>query len=121
LIPYTPKHVGFNDWILQVFVYRKLDGTLKVWRVPTKNDSVGMPDLHWWRPMLECENFGPTKVNGMVDETLPIKCHDKETSEFWGTEWQWTIEGENMGKRVEDMDFVSGSVEGEFYVFQGRS
>ncbi|MEM7016675.1 MAG: hypothetical protein AAF512_04955 [Pseudomonadota bacterium] len=121
VLPYTARNVGFHDWTLKVFVYRKLDGTYNVWRVPTKYDSVGMPDLHWWRPMLECKNFGPTEVDGAVDETMPIKCHDEEYSDFWGTEWQWTIDGKNLGEMVEDMDFIPGSVEGEFYVFQGSS
>ena len=118
---YIPSHSSSDDWKLVAFVYKKRNGELRVWRLFSKNGAVGMPDLSWTRPMLECQEFGPTRVDGIVDETKPITCHDDNISDFWKEEWRWTIDGKNMGKRVEDMDQVSGTIEGEFFVIRNSS
>ena len=118
---YIPSHSSSDDWKLVAFVYKKRNGELRVWRLFSKNGAVGMPDLSWTRPMLECQEFGPTRVDGIVDETQPITCHDDNISDFWKEEWRWTIDGKNMGKRVEDMDQVSGTIEGEFFVIRNSS
>lgn len=117
---YIPTHGSSDGWQLQLFIYRRFNGDLKVWRLFSKNDAVGMPDLSWTRPMLECRDFGPTVVNGLVDESRPITCHDDNVSDYWKNEWRWTIDGKNMGKMVEDMVPVSGSIEGEFFVIHKR-
>ena len=118
---YIPTHSSADDWQLHAFVYKKFDGELRVWRLFSKNGAVGMPDLSWSRPMLECRDFGPTIINGIVDETKPITCHDDNVSDYWRKEWRWTVDGKNLGKMVEDMDQVSGSIEGEYFVIQNRS
>lgn len=108
----------------QFMVYRKLNGELRVWQVPTDNGKVGMPDLYWWRPFYRCENFGPTMINGLVDESQPMRCHDQKLpSEAWGERWQWDLNGNalkvaDQGKlRVDDMLTMGGSVEGKYFVF----
>ena len=107
---------------LSLFIYKKHNGALKVFQVPSKNGMVAMPDISWWRPFYECKKFGPSIKNGVVDESLPIKCHDKNLpSKWWGNEWRWSIEGENLGKMVEDLRTVSGTVEGKYYVYKQSS
>ncbi len=116
LADYLPQHTAPGDWTIKAFVYKKHSGEINVWRLPARNGAVGMPDLSWWRPLFECRNFGPTVVNGIVDETGPITCHDDKVSDYWRREWRWTIDGKNLGKMVEDLDPVFGSVQGEFFV-----
>ena len=121
LLDYFPTVTSNHDWQLRAFVYRKLNGDLKVWRLFSKNGTVGMPDLTWSRPMFGCKEFGPTMIDGIVDETKSITCHDDGVPDYWRKEWRWTIEGKNLGTMVEDMDSVSGSIEGDFFVIQNSS
>lgn len=113
---YIPTHTSADEWRLQAFVYKKINGEINAWRLFSKNGAVGMPDLRWVRPMFECKKFGPTEINGNIDETKPITCHDDDVSDYWRKEWRWTIDGKNMGNMVEDMDSISGSIEGDFFV-----
>lgn len=118
LLSYIPRLTDHDDWEITAFVYKKNNGELRVWRLLAKNGAVGMPDLRWLRPLVECKNFGPTVVNGVVDESKPITCHDDGVSAYWRQEWRWSIDGKNMGKTVEDMDALSGSIEGDYFVIQ---
>lgn len=117
----SEKYADTSGWTWKVLLYRKSETTIKAWRIPTRNGAVGMPDLHWWRPFFKCEEFGPTLVNGVVDESLPIKCHDESASDFWRNEWKWDIDGKNLGTMVDDLNSIDGTIEGEFFVFSGRS
>jgi len=103
------------------FVYRRHDGVVRVWQVYTRGGKVIMPDHHWWNTYsYPCEDFGPTRVAGRVDETLPIRCHDvmpEGWGDGWKREWVWDIDGNPLGfsdrmwraqGRMDDKWFVLG-------------
>ena len=102
-----------------ILAYRKHDNSVKAWNLPMQENSVGLPDLRWWRPTENCTTFGPTLVNGLIDETQPIKCHDKkQPAQFWVKEWQWNIDGKSQGKLVDDLIPTMGIIEGDFLVIK---
>jgi hypothetical protein len=101
-----------------VFIYRKLDGTFRFWSLATYDGKIAMPDVHWWRaPAGFCSNFGPTVVNGQVDESKPIRCHDDDVPSYWADYWVWDIEGKNIGRSgFDDMIALPGVVEGNLFL-----
>ena len=121
---YSLKHPEqadlFRGYKWAVFVYRKYDGSVKLWNVPVRKGKVGMPDLHWWQPIYECENFGPTVVNGRVQEDQPITCHDPEIHESWKKVWKWDINGKNVKDSYYDLEPTKGSVEGNYFIVGKR-
>ncbi|WP_163834007.1 hypothetical protein [Spartinivicinus ruber] len=111
----------YSGYSWSVMIYRKHDGTVKAWDLTTRNGAVGMPDLHWWRPFYDCKQFGPTVINGEVQENLPIQCHDADIpSNWWANEWRWNISGKNLGKMMSDLNETVGVVEGKYFVFAKR-
>ena len=112
-------HSGY-DW--HVLIYRKVDGSVNVWDVPMMDGMVGMPDLEWWRPFHKCQSFGPTVINGVVDESLPIMCHDVSLpSDGWSEQWRWDIDGNKLGTYVVNMYKTNGISEHGYFVFRKKS
>ena len=73
-------------------------------------------------PFYDCENFGPTFINGVVDESQPIKCHDSTMpSKWWSEHWQWSIEGKNLAGFVDDLKRAEGEIHGEYFVIGQNS
>ncbi len=106
-----PKRGEFyNGMYWSVFLLKTNAGEVKAWTVLTKNNTVIMPDINWWRPMYECHNFGPTIKNGKINESMPIQCHDKETPEWWAKHWQWNISGSNIIGMVVDLEPTRGVI-----------
>ena len=103
-----------------IMAYKKSDDSLKTWNIPMQGSSVGMPDLRWWRqPIENCKNFGPTLIKDVIDETKPIKCHDKKLPpQWWVDEWQWDIDGKSLGRMGDDLMPTKGVIEGDFFVFK---
>ena len=114
---YGNLHFGY-DWSL--LIYKKYNGEIKIWDIPTKGLNVGMPDIKWYRPWFPCEHFGPTKVSGKVDESQPIKCHDLKSKDSWYPDMQWDINGKNIKGHASDMYPTRGVIEGKYFVF-GKS
>jgi len=111
-----------NGYVWSVLFYRRHDGRLLAWNIPTKGGVAGLPDFHWWRPAYKCSDFGPTKVDGVVDESLPIKCHDKPSgSNDWYLGWKWDIWGNATLMGLDDMYKTKGVENGSFFVFRKRS
>ncbi len=108
-----------NKYKWAVLIYRKKDNSIKAWDVPVKNGNVGMPDLQWWRPTYQCKNFGPTIVEGLIDESQPIKCHDKkQLSKWWANEWRWDIDGNSLGSMVADLQKTRGYQKNNEFIFK---
>lgn len=111
-----------NGYSWGVLVYKNFAGEINVWDIPVKDKGVGLPDLKWWRPTLLCSEFGPTKVNGSVDESLPIKCHDDESELYWlRPHWKWTIEGKNIIGEFSDLLPATGVIEYGYFVHSKTS
>ena len=115
--PVRPEYLKNYKWA--VLVYRKYDGLIKLWDVPIKNGKVGLPDIRWFKPIYDCNDFGPTLVSGKVDESKPIKCHDtKQLSEWWANEWRWDIEGKSLGSMVSNLHKTKGYQQGKEFIFK---
>jgi hypothetical protein len=118
--PFPPCLASTRNFFNSLLV-KKNDGQAKAWVIPTKNHTVMMPDNHWWQPMIPCKEFGPTKLNGLIDEEAPIKCHDNSVPEWWTDKWQWSIDGENFSGQVDDMEPAIGVVEHGYFVLGKRT
>lgn len=101
--PQLAFHHRDADW--RLMIYRSLDGPVRVWSVPVKNGKVAMPERKWQKPQgYLCFDFGPTKVGGKVEESLPITCHDAGQPENWFSQrWQWNIAGEALDAEIAPM------------------
>ena len=119
--PYAEYENGYNHYDWALLIYKKYDGNLNVWHVPTKGNFVGMPDIHWYRPSFKCAQFGPTFVNGKVDESKPIKCHYSSDPDSWFMGLEWDIDGNNIKGHVKDMRKAKGTIEGKYFVLGKRS
>ena len=116
---YSIKTIGreFHGYSCGLLVYKRLDGFVRAWKLLVMDGAVGMPDIHWWRPMFECRNFGPGVANDTVNEELPIMCRDPEMpSQLMSQEWRWDINGRRLGKMTDDLEAVSGIVDGKYFV-----
>jgi hypothetical protein len=113
----NPSLSKFHDGIVwSILLIRKRNGEVKAWTIPTRNNVVLMPDLHWWRPMTPCAKFGPSLISGLIDEEAPIQCHDKSVPEWWADKWLWSINGKNHSGQVSDMMQTKGVVENGYFV-----
>ncbi len=105
-------HSGYE---FQVAIYKDTNGNVNVWNVPVKNRAVAMPDIHWWRPMFPCKNFG------ISQDKASIACLDPDTPEWWQKHWRWTLDGKNIEQMVDDLERARGILEGDYFVFGKRS
>ncbi len=108
-------YLGFKSAVILV---KRLDGHIDAWGISTRNGEVGLPDNHWWQTYLVCKNFGPTVINGVIDETKPISCHDDLESRYGITnnKWKWSIDGKALVNYLDDMERIEGTVKGGYYV-----
>lgn len=106
----------FNGYKLKLLVYRSNSGQITAWRVPVKNGLVGMPDLHWFKPVHACQDL---RVIG-EGESRSIACLDQNVSDWWLNEWRWSLNGINLGSMVDDLDTAVGMVEGKLFVYAKR-
>ncbi len=112
---------SYNGYQWGVLMYFKNDGTFKIWDVPIGNGGVGMPDMHWYRPMFSCKDFGPSLTNGLIDESMPLKCHDDDIYEWWKPHLVWDIDGKNIKGEVDNLKPTRGHIEGNNFVFGKNS
>ncbi|AUM13034.1 hypothetical protein [Ketobacter alkanivorans] len=110
----------YNGYGWSLFVYRKQNGDLNVWHLPTKGRTVGMPDVWWYRPHFPCYEFGPTIINGVVDESKPIQCHKSDEPNAAYMNYSWDIDGKVIRGHVKDMYRAKGIVQGNYFVL-GKS
>ena len=52
-----------------------------------------MPDLHWWRPLYGCRDFGVDRESNGVAASAEFRCHDPDAPEWWAPRWRWHIDG----------------------------
>ena len=120
IVPLAKAAISSAGWQPGLFVLRRADGTYRAWAVPLRNGHVGLPDIHWWRPMVECEQFGPTLRGGLIDASAPIKCHQGVISKGWADQWQWSVDGKSAGG-VDDLEPAHGVFEGGYFVVSKRA
>jgi hypothetical protein len=108
----------FRGYKSSVMLVKRLDGHIDAWRLSTRNSEVGLPDYHWWQVYFDCKDFGPTLVNGVIDETKPICCRDDLERRYGITNnrWKWSIDGKALVNYLDDLDRIEGTVKGGYYV-----
>ncbi len=110
----------FNGYKWKLLVYKSPDGLIRVWDIPVRNGSVGMPDIHWWRPVHSCQTFALiNKVEGF--NKIQITCLDTDIPEWWAKHWRWYTNGKNIEQMVDDLDESSGVIEGKYFIYGKRS
>jgi hypothetical protein len=93
----------------RLMMVRKLDGQLRVFRVPFRNGQVGLPDIHWWQLGELCSKFEPDFIKG------DIACNSDKIRGWASENYRWTLDGKNIIGYVDDMQNVSGTEEsGQF-------
>ena len=108
----------FRGYKSAVLLVKRLDGHIDAWNISTRNGEVGLPDYHWWQVYFDCKNFGPTMINGVIDETKPITCRDNLERKYGITKnrWKWSIDGKALVNYLDDMDRIEGTVKAGYYV-----
>ena len=109
---------GYEDAIMLV---KKNNGDVNAWHVRVKDGAIGMPDYNWWVIYYSCKQFGPTLVNGLLDEASPIACHVPTESMYgYAKIWRWSIDGIALNPNVANMEKAKGHVKGKFFIL-GRN
>lgn len=112
---YGPDKDGYG---VSLMIYRSRKNQIFAWSIPTRNGLYLMPDITWNKPFYECRDFGPTRVNGQIDESKPVQCHDLgQDQQFWQKVWQWDLSGKNISRQAEDLRLSKGTVRGGFFVY----
>ena len=108
----------FRGYKSAVMLVKRLDGHIDAWNLSTRNGEVGLPDNHWWQVYFDCKYFGPTVINGVIDETKPITCHDDLEGKYgiMSNRWKWSIDGKALVKYLDDLDRIEGTIKGGQYV-----
>ena len=97
------------------FVYRPLDGLVKVWRIPTYDRMYVMPDLKWGRYGALCRQFGLDK-DGYVFRCLDVESEDANVTEWLARECIWDLSGRNLGTHTQDMDEMKGEQDSRYFI-----
>lgn len=100
-------------------VVRGMDDVVNVWSVPTRNGKVLLPDVHWFRPMVECSKFG-VMPSRSVKGLMVLGCASLDRRQDWASYWEWTFDGVNVSGSFSDMEPVLGYIhEDEFVIGKG--
>jgi hypothetical protein len=108
---FVKNPVALDNWPTDMLFVRKLNRELDVWEVPVKDGKHVLPDLQWWRQGPLCTRFIPDF------DTQKISCEDLNLGEWAKQNYQWDINGKNLGKSgVKDMMRMHGIEENDEYV-----
>jgi hypothetical protein len=95
----------------RLMMVRKLDGQLRVFKVPFRDGQVVLPDIHWWKQGLLCVKFEPDFAKG------DISCSSGYSGKWASENYRWTMDGKNILGFVDDMDEVRGTEEAGQFAF----
>jgi hypothetical protein len=106
---------------LRYFVVYPLDGELYVVAAPIDQGAVMMPDIHWWKPLLNCKDFGLNAAQGAITDKSRFGCRDAEQPEAWVNRWLWDIHGRHAveGAKIDNMYRVRFKLSGDEVIFTG--
>lgn len=103
---------SFENSPSRLMLVRRLDGSLKVWRVPIAGDAYRLPDFHWWQsdgPL--CRQLAPDFRSGIVS------CGDHDSSGWAFTQARWDLNGKNLTGQLDDMMEVRGQARSGYFYF----
>jgi len=83
------RESAWNDIVL---LLRDWDGVTYTYLLPTKNQSVPMPDRFWGWGWYDCVDFRPElDAVGKIEKDGVVKCHDKDLNT---DNWEWSYDGQ---------------------------
>lgn len=94
------------------FVLRDLNGQVRLFSVPYRQDTYWIADLHWDRPFLPCDDFGPDSDGNRLIAEGAFRCHDESMGDWYRRESVWDYTGKNLGTRTGDMPEARYEVRG---------
>jgi hypothetical protein len=86
-------------WETEAFRYyaiRPVTGDLYVLATPLHNGKTPMPEPHWWKPKIDCAQFGLDSNSEVVHAESRFRCHDADQPKEWAERWQWDVRGRNI-------------------------
>jgi hypothetical protein len=95
----------------RLMMVRKLDGQLRVFRVPFRDGQVGLPDIHWWQLGELCSKFEPDFIKG------DIACRSDNIRKWASENYRWTLDGKNIIGYVDNMETVHGTEQSGQFAF----
>ena len=107
---YIKDPTALDNWPSDLLLVRRSDGSLKAWRIPTRNGIHLLPDLHWWREGAPCSRFEPNFQSGMIE------CIESERGEWARKAYRWSLDGKNITGQADDMWEIRGREDGNEYV-----
>jgi hypothetical protein len=90
------RYVTVDTDSLRYFVVTPLHGDLRVVAAPIDMGTVLMPDIHWWKPFANCQEFRLDAAQGAVTSESRFQCHDTNHPEARLKQWQWDIDGKHI-------------------------
>lgn len=109
-----------NTEALHYFVVHPIAGELRVVAVPAQDGAILMPELHWWKPKLNCFEFLIDAAQGAISRQSRFRCRDTNQPKEWAVRWQWDMEGKHIadgGETIDDMYQVRFERDGDNVVF----
>ena len=80
----------------RLYLLRTSMDETSVFAVPMRAGRVGMPDLHWWKPLYYCTDFRPDSVGTRLTDNAIVHCQDAQAPPWWAQRWRWTTSGSNI-------------------------
>ena len=81
---------------LRYYVLRPLQGEPYVLAVPLHDGAVPMPDVNWWKWVIQCRDFGIDSSDGVIRADAIFRCRDAQQPEQWIGSWRWNSQGRNV-------------------------
>lgn len=107
---YIKDPTSLDNWPSVLLIVRRQDASLSVWRIPTRDGNVQLPDIYWWRQGQTCPRFEPDFRTGVIG------CMGADFGEWGRHAYRWDLDGKNISAQVDDMPAVRGREDGGEYV-----
>jgi len=107
---------------LRYFVVRPESGEIHVVAVPIEQGTVLMPEVHWWKPFMNCKEFGLGSGTESITAESRFRCRDAAQPDAWVKQWQWDVFGKHIadvgGEKIDDMYRVRFERSGDELIFK---
>ena len=111
---YIKDPTALDNWPADLLLLRRHDGSLKVWRIPTRNGVHLLPDIHWWQVGNACPRFEPNIQSGVIE------CVGLDLGEWGRKNYRWNLDGKNIAGLVDDLWEIKGREDGNEFVLGSR-
>jgi hypothetical protein len=115
------QHIALDTESLRYFVVKTTDSELHVVAIPMDQGTVVLPDVHWWKPFMNCKDFGLDSIGGVTAQSR-FRCRDADQPTEWVNRWQWDVHGKHIadtGAKIDNMYRVRFERSASEVVFTG--